>query len=190
LLVVLAAVACSSTQEGKTVDRGPAVIPPVTPPLIRLARSGRTGGACPGRCPNYSVEVDVEGGVTYTGIVNVKTIGGANGHLSTEDLQQLRTLMAKARQEKFATDGCACGCAKDAPMINLTTWEKRAPRTVAYDEGCESVPHAVRVLETGVDELVGIERWIGTIQQRRLCFEEERDCSGFGTPEPDAGTAR
>jgi hypothetical protein len=98
--------------------------------------------------------------------------------------------MAKASHSKLPTDRCACGCLKDAPTVNLTTWDKGTPKTVAYDEGCERAPHAVRVLEDAVDDLVGIERWIGTIQQRRLCFEEQRDCSEFGTPEraePDAG---
>jgi hypothetical protein len=186
LLLMLATVACSGANEGRAIDRGPGFVPPkVTPPLIRLARGGT--GACPGRCPTYSIEVDVDGGVTYTGIVNVKTIGAATGSLSPVGLQQLRTLMAKARQAKFPTERCACGCVKDAATVDLTTWEKRAPRTVAYDEGCERAPHAVRVLEEAVDELVGSERWTGTIQQRRLCFEEQRDCSQFGTPEPDAG---
>jgi hypothetical protein len=184
---MIVSVACSGAQEGKAIDRaaGP---PTVTPTLIRLARAGT--GACPGFCPMYSVEVDIDGGVTYAGVLNVKTIGPATGSLSPEALQQLRTLMAKARQAKFSTDRCACGCVKDAPTVNLTTWDKSVPKTVSYDEGCERVPRAVRVLEDGVVELVGIERWIGTIQQRRLCFEEHRDCSGFGTPEraePDAG---
>jgi hypothetical protein len=40
------------------------------------------------------------------------------------------------------------------------------------------------VLEGSLDELVGVEKWIGTIQQCRLCFEEQRDCTEFGTPEP------
>jgi hypothetical protein len=187
LVLMLASIAwggaaCSGAQEGKTVDRGPAIVPPAVKPLIRLERAGT--GACPGQCPQYSVEVDVEGGVSYPGVRNVKTIGPAAGRLSQEAVQQLRTVMAKARQAKFPTDRCACGCLKDAALVTLTTWEKGAPRAVSYDEGCERAPHAVRVLEGSVDELVGIERWIGTIQQRRLCFEEERDCAEFGTPEP------
>jgi hypothetical protein len=183
---MLVFVACSGAHEGKAMDRGPGFVPPkVTPPLIRLARAGT--GACPGRCPTYLVEVDVDGGVSYAGVVNVKTIGPATGHLSPEALQQLHTLMAKARQAKFPTERCACGCMKDAATVTLTTWVKDTSRTVAYEEGCENAPHAVRVLEEGVDELVGIERWIGTIQQRRLCFEEQRDCTAFGTPVPDAG---
>jgi hypothetical protein len=68
----------------------------------------------------------------------------------------------------------------------LTTWEKNAPKAVAYAEGCDLAPHAVRVLETAVDDLAGIDQWIGTIQQRRLCFKEQRDCTGFGTPAPPA----
>jgi hypothetical protein len=135
------------------------------------------------------VEVDVQGGVTYSGVVDVKTIGPATGQLDPAAVERLVALIAKERQAKFPPQHCACGCVKDAPMVNLTTWDKNAPKTVAYDEGCERTPHAVRVLEAAVDELVGIERWIGTIQQRRLCFEEQRDCTGFGIPVPPAPDA-
>jgi hypothetical protein len=183
LLLLLAFVACSGTHGGKAIDRGAGFVPPKPPPpLIRLARAST--GACPGFCPTYSVEVDVEGGVTYVGVIYVKTIGPATGRLDPEALQQLQAVMAKASHAKFPTERCACGCVKDAPTVALTTWDKGVPKTVAYDEGCQSAPRAVRVLEDAVDELVGIERWIGTIQQRRLCFEEQRDCSGFGTPQP------
>jgi hypothetical protein len=185
LLLLLASVACSGAHEGKAIDRGPGFVPTVTPPLIRLARAGT--GACPGLCPMYSVEVDVDGGVTYVGVVHVKTIGQATGRLVPEALARLRALMAKAQKTKLPTERCACGCVKDAATVSLTTWDKGAPTTISYDEGCERAPHAVRVLEQAVDELVGVERWIGTIQQRRLCFEEQRDCTDFGTPEPDAG---
>jgi hypothetical protein len=188
-LVACGGAACTDAHEGKAIDRGPGIVPPkVTPSLIRLERTGAT--SCPSWCPTYSVEIDVEGGVTYTGVLHVKTIGPAAGHVDQDGMQRIRTLMAKARQARFPKERCACGCVKDASMVTLTTWEKGAARTVAYDEGCENAPHAVRVLEGSVDELVGVERWTGTIQQRRLCFEEERDCAEFGTPQavgPDGG---
>jgi hypothetical protein len=182
LFLLLTFVACSGAHEGKSLDRGSGFVPPKAAPLIKLVRS--EAGLCPYRCPKYSVEVDVEGGVVYEGVLNVKTIGLAPGHMSPEALQQLRALMAKAQQTRFPTDRCACGCMDDVPTVELTTWEKGAARTVGYHEGCDRAPHAVRVLETGVDDLVGIDQWIGTIQQRRLCFQEHRDCTGFGTPAP------
>jgi Domain of unknown function (DUF6438) len=96
---MLASVACSSAQEGNGIDRGGGFVPSKPPPLIRLARAGT--GACPGLCPTYSVEVDADGGVTYAGAINVKTIGPATGRLSAEDLQELRGLMAKASHAKW-----------------------------------------------------------------------------------------
>jgi hypothetical protein len=183
LLLLLASVTCSGAHEAKAIDRGPGFVPPTPPPpLIHLERSAK--GTCPGRCPTYSVDVDVDGGVTYVGIRNVKTIGKRIDQLSPAALRQLRTVMAKARQAKLPTERCACGCVENAPTVALTVWERRAPRTIAYEEGCERVPHPFRVLEGSLDELVGVEKWIGTIQQRRLCFEEQRDCTEFGTPEP------
>jgi hypothetical protein len=183
----VAFLACSGAQQGSTSDRGPGFVPQKSAPLIRLARSGTK--ACSVSCPSYSVEVDVEGGVTYAGVVNVKTIGPATGHLSPEAVLRLRTLMAKARQARISSDPCVCGCLKGAPQVSLTMRDG-VPKTFEYEEGCEHTPHPIRVLESAVDELVGVEVWIGTIQQRRLCFEEQRDCSGFGTPEeprPDGG---
>jgi hypothetical protein len=183
LLLLLASIACGGAHEGKAFDRGPG--PPKPPaPLVRLARAGT--GACPGQCPTYSLEVDVDGGVTYAGVINVKTIGPATSRLPPEAVQRLRMLIAKARQAKFPTQRCACGCVKDTATVDLTTWDEGAAKGVAYQEGCERVPHALRVLEASVDELAGAERWTGTIQQRRLCFEEQRDCTGFDTPEPVA----
>jgi Domain of unknown function (DUF6438) len=180
VLLLVASAACSGTHGITAIDRGPGFVPP--PTLIRLARAGTE--ACAGRCPTYSVEVDVDGDVTYAGVVNVKTIGQRTDHMSVEALQQLRTVMAKARPSKLPTERCACGCVKDAPIVTLTLWERRVPRTVAFEDGCERVPHPLRVLAGSLDELVGTDRWIGTIQQRRLCFEEQRDCTDFGTPEP------
>src|SRR5262249_54802095 len=149
------AVACSSAQDGKTFDRGAG--PPKPPaPLVRLARAGT--GKCPARCPTYSVEIDAEGDLSYAGIVNVKTTGPAAGHLGAEALAQLHTLLGKARQAKFPKERCACGCVADTPVVTLTTWLKSAATTVTYEEGCERVPHPVRVLEEGVDDLVNIDR--------------------------------
>lgn len=182
LLLSLAFVACGGAHESQAIDRGPGFVPPKPPaPLIRLARAGT--GTCP-QCPTYSIEIDVDGGVTYTGVINVKTIGQRTGYMSLEALRQLRTVMAKAQKAKLPGERCACGCVENAPTVELMVWEKRAPRTLAYNEGCERVPHPIRVLEGSVDELVGVEKWTGTIAQRRLCFEEQRDCAEFGTPAP------
>ncbi|HEY2731300.1 MAG TPA: DUF6438 domain-containing protein [Polyangia bacterium] len=175
-LASLAAVACGGANGSHAFDRGAGFVPPKPPrPLIRLARAG----ACPKWCPTYSVDVDVDGGVTYSGGSNVMTIGPATGRLSPEALGQLRAVMSKASQAKMPSQKCACGCATNTPYVYLTTWDKDPPRTVMYEEGCESAPHAIRVLEDAVDDLAGVERWIGTVQQRRLCFEEQRDCSAL-----------
>jgi hypothetical protein len=172
LVLALAFLACAHGD--KTFERGTGGVQATAQrPLIRLARAG----ACLGACPTYSVEVDIDGRVTYVGVANVMTVGGATGQLSSEALVQLRGAIGKASHAKVPTERCACGCVTDAPDVTLTTWEKDVPKTVTYDEGCERAPRAVRTLEAAVDEAVSVEHWIGTIQQRRLCFEEQRDCS-------------
>jgi len=136
-------------------------------------------------CPSYTVEVDIYGGMSYLGGDNVMTHGPASGSLSADALRSLRDAVLRARETRMPPEECACGCVSDPPYVELTTWEKQVPRTVSYDEGCERVPPAIRALELEIDRAVGIERWIGTPEARRACFEEKRDCDALvGIPEP------
>lgn len=133
----------------------------------------------------YSVEVYDDNVVAYSGVANVMTVGPATGALAPDALAKLRATMGRASYAKMPTGRCTCGCRNDTADVNLTTWKKDVPETITYDEGCERAPHDIRVLEDEVDHLVGVEQWIGTVQQRRLCFEEQRDCTGLvGVPAP------
>jgi hypothetical protein len=127
----------------------------------------------------YSVEVYDDGAVAYSGVGNVMTVGPATGLLAPDALRKLRATIGRASYARMPTGRCACGCRSDTPDVGLTTWDKDVARIATYDEGCEGAPHDIRVLEDEVDHLVGIEQWIGTLRQRRLCFEEQRDCSGL-----------
>jgi hypothetical protein len=152
--------------------------------LVRLRRTG-----CYGWCPEYVVEVGSGGEVTYVGGNNVMTIGPATDELSLDSLRKLDQTVNRAKQAQMPRAECACDCTADAPSVELTTWERQVPRTVVYDRGCEQVPPPIRALELEVDRVVGIQRWIGTEDERRACFEEKRDCKSLvGVPEPSSET--
>jgi len=148
-----------------------------------LARLERTG--CFGWCPEYVVEIDIDGDVTYFGRDNVMTQGPASERLSSGRLRSLRDAVLRSRQVEMPEEQCACGCVTDVPYVELTTWDKEVPRISYYDAGCEQAPPAIRVLENEIDRVVGIERWIGTRAAREVCFVEHRDCESLvGVPEP------
>jgi hypothetical protein len=183
LVLGLAGVGCASardTMPGCDFNRPAAVALMANHPLARLVRT-----ICYGPCPQYVVEIDIEGEVTYRGGNYVMTAGLANSRLSVDALRSLREAVVRARQAEMPHDQCACGCVTDAPYVELTTWDKGLERTYSYDQGCERAPPAMRALELEVDRVVGIERWIGTEAAREACFVEERDCRSLkGVPEP------
>ena len=149
-------------------------------PLARLERT-----ICFGWCPEYVVEIDSDGKLTYRGGDNVMTVGLATGHLSADQLKSLREATARARQAEMPHEECACGCMTDVLFVELTTWDNGVARTISYDQGCKRAPDAIRGLEKEIDRVVGIERWIGTEAARKACFEERRDCRSLtGVPEP------
>jgi hypothetical protein len=183
LVLGFAGVGCASardTMPGCDFNRPAAVALMASHPLARLVRT-----ICYGRCPEYAVEIDIDGEVTYRGGNYVMTAGLATSRLSVDDLRSLRQAVVRARQAELPRDQCACGCVTDSPYVELTTWDKGLERTYSYDQGCERAPSAMRALELEVDRVVGIERWIGTEAAREACFVEERDCRSLkGVPEP------
>jgi hypothetical protein len=183
LLIALVFAGCAAAGDagpGCNFDRGGIVARIASHALARLERTGYLGW-----CPEYAVEIDVHGDVTYLGRDNVMTQGPATGLLSADHLQSLREAVRRSRDVEMPQEECACGCMTDVPYVELTTWDKEVPRAVSYDEGCEHAPAAIRALELEIDRVVGIERWIGTHAARRACFVEHRDCDSLvGIPEP------
>ena len=137
--------------------------------LVRLRRS-----SCYGWCPEYAVEVDISGGVHYVGGSNVMTHGPATWEMSAETLQSLRRAVLLAWRTEMPHAECACGCVTDVPCVELTTWEKEAPWTVYYDQGCEGLPPAIQALELEVDRAVAINRWMDCGSAQGLLRREAR----------------
>ncbi len=146
----------------------------VSQPLVRLKRTG-----CYGWCPEYEVDIDSHGKVTYEGRKHVMTQGTVTEQLSDERLRELREAVVRSWGVEMPSEECACGCSSDSPEVEITTWRTGASETLAYDQGCEKAPAALHALELEIDRVVDIERWIGTTAARRACFVDSSDCSTF-----------
>jgi hypothetical protein len=179
LVSTLACVACSTTRAPAASESARGRSNSVGQPLARLQRMSE----CWGPCPDYAVEIDIDGNLNYRGGDNVLTHGSATGRLSAEEMNKLREALGRWRHFQFVAEPCGlCSCVTDSAGIELTTWEEGLPRAIRYSVGCPRVPIALVDLERAIDRVA--ERWIGTRAQRDACFVEKRDCTGLvGWPE-------
>jgi len=179
----LASTGCATVNDHKPRDRNSdhagAGASIASHPFVRMQRSG----TCWGPCPDYKVDIDDEGKVSYLGGNYVMTHGPATGRVSSYGLGRLRDAIAELRRVEIPRGPCWCGCPTDTSSVALTTWNEGVPRTVSYDEGCKRVPAPLHQLELEIDRAA--ERWVGTHEARDACFVEQRDCTALvGWPEP------
>lgn len=178
LVFVLASLACRAVRGERGIDcdfhRPGLVAQMANHPLASLRRTG-----CFGRCPEYSVAIDVDGTIEYVGRENVMTLGRASRQLSSDALGRLRAAVLAAKQATLPREQCACGCVHDSDDAEVTTWEAGRPRTFYFEPDCERAPPELRALAGEIDHAVEIERWIGTRAEREACFVERRDCSSM-----------
>ncbi len=135
---------------------------------VSLARSG-----CLGSCPAYAVTVTGDGTVGYEGGVYVKTTGRQHGRLSPADLVALRGEFERAgffTVEVSPPD-------PDVPAVTIACRAGGRERSITFDHAPESVKRLVVAFE----RIVGIERWIGTPEERH------RLSPGGAAAAPDGG---
>jgi hypothetical protein len=132
-------------------------------PMVTLARTG-----CFGSCPAYKISVWSDGRVEFKGRAYVKTKGQAKGQLTPDDVAALKAAFIDAGYLKWGT-GFDCYEATDNPTVTTSFRDGAAHHTIEHYYGCRSKPglDALTKLEARVDELVHIERWIGTVEERR-----------------------
>jgi len=131
-------------------------------PFLRLRRSG-----CLGSCPVYSVEVYTDGTVRYEGDAHVLTVGSASARLTRDRMQELQRAVARAGFLSLQRDCCNCFDFTDGPTVSLMLVDGGQTRKIDDYHGCDATPKTVRDLEDQIDRIVGVERWIGTEEQRR-----------------------
>ena len=122
-------------------------------------------GACFGICPVYRLTVRANGVVSYEGTSFVKVKGHAEARLDPGAMARLRNAFAEARFGSFG-DFYETATLSDGATTVLSFGEGRQPKTVRHNSGDLSAPRALSELERRMEQLVEVERWIGTDAER------------------------
>jgi hypothetical protein len=134
-------------------------------------------GSCFGPCPVYAVEVAEDGSVRFEGRRFVLTTGSASGHLDDDAMIRLRELVARlVNLREPAANDCR-DYSTDAPTVTITVRAAKGAKHIRDYHGCgcmkdpkkEEKLRELRQIEGIVDTVVGVERWIGTLAQRKKC---------------------
>jgi hypothetical protein len=142
---------------------------------------------CYGWCPNYTVVIEGDGRVEYTGRSFVREKGERESTIPVASIKKLLSLFKAARF--FELDDEYSEAVTDCPTTYLTLHDSRRTKRVmnygspTFESGPVQVPHlyehqVLTTLAAEIDRTVGIERWIGTIEERRALVPGE----SAGTP--------
>ncbi len=151
--------ACAASA-GTTADQ------PTQQASVTLARS-----TCFGLCPGYTVTVDAEGRIDFTGHAHVQT-AKASGHATPA---QLASILAAVTQSGFRSmqdsytsrnDGCEM-MMSDQPGVKITVADTSGSKTVDFYDGCtgaaaDAVRPRIEQLAKVIDQQLDTRRWIGT----------------------------
>jgi hypothetical protein len=160
--IALLVMACGAASHTATPPADPAGSAGSHEPLATLERT-----ACYGFCPVYKVTIFRDGVVEYDGEQFVKVQGRATGHLGARQLAELDALfqqngylqLASSYQKQTVTD-----------LPSAFTSYSPAPgrtKSVKHYLGDWSAPEALTRVEEGIDRIVHIEQWIGTLEERQ-----------------------
>jgi hypothetical protein len=144
--------------------------PPAKPEAI-LASLERT--ACYGYCPIYKVSIHADGRVDYHGEHFVKRKGDATGQLTATQLASLRDAFAHADYFKLA-DKYEDESMTDAPSAVTSFTDGGRTKTISHYHGDMHAPATLGELEGKIDNVIGIEKWIGTDKEREAHRSEWR----------------
>jgi len=140
--------------------------PPVTHEHVLLASLER--GVCYGTCPAYKLTVYRDGKVEYEGKNFVKKKGKASGTVTDSQLAALDKLFTDAKFTSEYKDAYTSYDVTDNPSANtayLPAGGKKV-KSVAHYYGDTHAPESLTELESKFDDIVKIERWIGTAADR------------------------
>jgi Domain of unknown function (DUF6438) len=149
----------------------PAKPPVITPPPPKphphevLATLQRT--ACYGTCPIYTMTVYRDGVVEYDGVEYVKTKGKATGRITLAQVDAIDTLFVDNHYTSLH-DAYEKVEVTDTPSTNTSYRALDGHvKHIGHYHGDRDAPAILSTIENGLDELVGIEQWIGTRGQRQ-----------------------
>lgn len=122
-------------------------------------------GPCEGSCPEYSVDLDSAGHVTWQGISGVFRIGRDAKTVSPETVAKIVDLLRSLRLAG-ATRDIQC---IDSPQYSISVRMNRVNASILSAAcGASRTPAELRVQETirSLDRLIGVESWIGPPSKR------------------------
>lgn len=147
-LAALGALALSGceTTAAQPADSGPV--------MITLERT-----ACFGACPVYTVSIDGDGAVIYTGRRFVGVTGERHGQASRADVQALLQAFDAARFESLNDAYRAHVTDLPSQIITLTR-NGHTKRVLDYAGPSAGMPAAVRELELQIDRVANTAQWV------------------------------
>lgn len=165
-VALLAAAACG----GASNTPSPASPTPSTaaPAHELIATLERT--ECHGFCPVYEVSIYRDGAVEYQGTRHVKVVGPATGHVDPAQIAALDQLFQSHGYLGFQ-DSYTAHTVTDLPSIKTSYTPAGQPKkSVDHYRGDRSAPEALTEVENGIDQIVKIDQWIGTEDERRAAM--------------------
>lgn len=123
-------------------------------------------GPCFGTCPVYKVTVDRSGAVRFEGRRFVADTGVSTGTASSASVDSLFAELEASGYFSFADSyrmgqpGCE-RYATDLPTVITEVRLGDRTKRIEHDRGCADAPAALSVLESRIDEVAGVGRWVG-----------------------------
>ena len=135
---------------------------------IQLSRTG-----CLGTCPAYTVTIQEDGSVHFSGQWNVLIPGEHEAHIVPTAVKEL--VRQFERTNFFAADDKYVATITDNPTYKLTLTVAGKTKTVTDYVGEQvGMPLFITDLENAIDDAAGTERWIKGNEQTLTSLEEEK----------------
>jgi len=154
-------IACGPAQNGGVDTANPPAAVVSSDSRVTMER-----GPCYGACPVYSVAIAADGTVTFDGERHVEATGTSTQRIEPAAAAELlRSLDADGFFEladRYVYKEAACGLYHtDAPVVTLTLVLDGRTKTVQHDQGCRDAPESLGRMQSRIDSVAGVSRWIG-----------------------------
>ena len=154
------AVACAPAPQ-PSADAASHPAPTAAPESVALER-----GPCFGTCPVYAVTLGRDGSVRFEGRRFIADTGVATGTVPPARVDSLFTELQSAGYFDFADsyrsgDAVCRRYATDLPTVITEVRLGGRVKRIEHDRGCADAPATLSAIETRIDEVAGVRRWIG-----------------------------
>ncbi len=126
--------------------------------------------SCYGWCPVYRLTVFADGFVEYIGVDFVLHKGYREGQVTQRQLADLQAVFADHEFEKFGERYEAVDYT-DFPTVIMSYRLPQGLKRVVHYYGDTSAPAELTTLEDRVEQILAVENYIGTREQREIFAE-------------------